>query len=90
MIKHLVLKQDAEKPVPVEVLAASIQALSEGIRKLRSGPLNDRCLYLLIQHAAPSYGSYPAKKVGIADIKAVLEGIESLEATYLKKKPSPR
>lgn len=77
--KHLVLKQAAEKPVPVEVLAEHIQAISQGIRKLREGPLNDRCLFMLVQHAAPV-------QLGIGTIKAVFDGIDSLEHEYLRKK----
>lgn len=84
-MKTVSVKNDDEKPVPVEVLAESIKAISDGVKKLRSGPLNDKCLVLLIQHAAPSLSGYN-NRVGACHIRAVLEGIESLEKTYLKPK----
>lgn len=52
----ITVKQDENKPVLVEVMAEAIVAISEGIKKLRSGPLNDRALILLIQNAAPNHG----------------------------------
>ena len=77
---------DGEEPMPVEVLADSIKAISEGIKKLRTSRLNDKALILLIRHATPGVGSrYNPKRVGATEIRAVLEGIESLETTYLKK-----
>jgi hypothetical protein len=74
-----VVKPDPNNPEPVEVIAAAIVAIYEGIKKLRAGPLNDRALLLLIQHATP--GQVTAKQ-----IRAVLNGIESLEEQYLKPK----
>ena len=86
--KIKVVNKDETKPMPVEVLAESIKAISDGVRKLRNGPLNDRALLLLIQNAAPGVGGrHGTNKLGMAEIRAVLEGMESLENTYLKKKP---
>lgn len=86
--KIKIVNKDETKPMPVEVLAESIKAISDGVRKLRSGPLNDKALLLLIQSAAPAVGGkYGSQKIGMTDIRVVLEGMESLEATYLKKKP---
>lgn len=82
--KPVSVKQDPENPVPVEVLAESIKAIAQGVRKLREGQLNDRCLFLLIQHAAPTDGR--GRMLAIGDIKAVFAGIEGLEAEYLRKK----
>jgi len=80
------VKQD-DKPVPVEVLAQSIIAIAQGVRKLRAGPLNDNALVLLIEHAAPRPSNgYRVNKVGKREIKAVLDGIDALEATYLRKR----
>jgi hypothetical protein len=67
----------------VEILASSIVAISEGIRKLRAGPLNEKALVLLIQHAAPTTG-YNGTRPGVQEIRAVLDGMESLEKQYLK------
>ncbi len=78
--------QDENKPVTVEVLAAAIKAVSDGVKKLRAGKLKDDALILLIQHAAPYRGGrYGNSQVTRAQVKAVLDGIESLESVYLKK-----
>jgi len=77
--------QDEEKPVPVEVLATSIRDISRGMQKLRQGPLNERCLELLIQHAAGTTG-YPQRKPTLAEVRAILDGIENLERAYLRKR----
>lgn len=78
--------QDDAKPVPIEVMAESIVAISQGIRKLRAGPLNDRALVLLIQHAAPSHNG---AAISQKEIKAVLAGIENLEREYLRPRKKP-
>lgn len=76
--------QDEEKPVAPEIMAQSIVAIADGIKKLRSTRLNDRALFLLIQAASPSVNRQ-GSKVTITDIKAVFEGIESLEKSFIKK-----
>lgn len=85
-------KNDAEEPVPVEVLAESIVAISQGIKKLRAGPLNDRCLEILIQEAAPPVRS-PGRgygKVSMQDLRAVMQGMESLEEKFIKRSPKAK
>lgn len=87
MKKIKVINKDDTKPMPVEVLAESIKAISDGVRKLMNGPLNDKAIFILIQNAAPSVGGrYGAQKIGLTEIRAVLEGMDLLEATYLKRK----
>jgi len=76
-----VVQKDGEE-IPTEVLAREIQAISDGIKRLRAGRLNDRALILLIQHAAPSVKYKP---VTIAVVRSVLRGIETLAAEYLKR-----
>jgi hypothetical protein len=85
-MKQTKVKQNEDKQIPTEVLADSIVAISDGIKKLRQGRLNDKALVLLIQHAAPSLGYN--RKIGATEVRATLDGIESLEATFLKKKPN--
>lgn len=82
----ITIKQTTDKEVPVEVLADAIIAISAGIKKLRTSRLTDRALMLLIQDAAPADPRYGG--VTQRDIKAVLAGIEGLEAAYIKKKPA--
>lgn len=51
-------------PVPVEVMADAIVAISEGVKKLMAGPLNEKALILLIQNAAPGIKvGYSTRKV---------------------------
>lgn len=77
-----------EKEVPADVLADAILVIAAGVQKLRAGKLNDKALVLLIQHAAPAIGSkYQQRRVGAAEVRAVLDGMEGLEAAYLKKRP---
>jgi hypothetical protein len=64
-------------------------ALAAGVRKLRSGRLNDRALFLLIQDAAPTVGRN-STKLSMRDIKAVFDGIDSLEDSFLRKRPAPK
>lgn len=87
-MKKVKVIQDEAKPIATEVIADAIVAISDGIKKLRSGRLNDKALFLLIQTASPARNNY--QKVGIYEVRAVLEGIESLESTFLKKKNDER
>lgn len=76
-----------QSEVPTEVLADAIIAISDGIKKLRSGRLKERALLLLIQDAAPSpmRGAYrTGKPIPIKTIKAVLEGLDSLRTQFVK------
>ncbi len=89
MKTKVTVKQDEEKPVAVEVLAASIKAIADGVKKLREGPMNEKALLLLIQHNTRGCGKYGSGHASTGDIRAVLESMESLEAAYLKRKPKP-
>lgn len=75
-MRAVTVKQ-TEEEIPTEVMASAIVSISQGIKKLRSGRLKDRALYLLIQHAAPG-------TISIKTIKAVIEGLESLQKNYVK------
>jgi len=73
---------------PTEVMAEHIIAISQGIKKLVDGPLKLETLVILIQHASGyAYGRGRSPSLIPAKIiKAVLAGISSLEAQYLKPK----
>jgi hypothetical protein len=73
------VKQNPEKEIATEVIAESIVAISDGIKKLRAGRLNDRALVLLL---------HDVTGVARRDIKVVLDGLQSLESTYIKKRPA--
>jgi hypothetical protein len=79
-VRKIVVKQEPEKEVPVEVLATAITEIAQGIRKLRNGRMNDRALFLLVQHSSPG------PKMSLAEIKSVFDGIDALERTYIQKR----
>lgn len=86
MAKTVKVVQQPEAEVPTEVLADAIVAISQGIKKLRTGRLNDDALEMLIAYATPPVGkAYPKKQISKREVRAVLAGIEALERTYLKK-----
>lgn len=79
------VKNDSETPVPTEVIAESIVAIAEGVKKLRSTRLNDTALFLLIQHSSPTIEvGNNRMKVGIREVRAVIEGIADLEKNFLR------
>jgi hypothetical protein len=85
----VIVKQPEIDPVPLEVLAESIVAISAGVKALRATRITDKALYMLIAHAAPklSPGKYGTKvPPTVRQVRAVLEGIENLEREYLKPK----
>jgi len=75
--------QPIDNPVPIEIMAEHIKAISDGVKKLMDGPLNKRAIFLLIQNATPTFKG--GAKISITEIRAVLDGIESLESVYLKR-----
>lgn len=72
----MVVQGDIE--VPTEIIASSIQVIADGVKKMRAGRLTDKAIVLLLHHASG---------VSQRDIKNVIDHMEKLAATYLKKKP---
>ena len=66
---------DAE--VPTAILASSILTIAEGVRRLRTGRLADRALFLLIQDAC-------SDRIGIDKIRMVLEAVGELGKPYVR------
>lgn len=87
-MKIITVKQTKDAEVPVEVLADAIVAISAGVKKMRAGRLTEDAIILLIQNAAPSIKKGYSGKQPISQktVRAVLQGMEALERTYLKKK----
>lgn len=67
--------------VPTEVLADAIVAISDAVKKIRSGALKEKALLLLIANAIPQ-ADRPTQK----QIAAVLDAAESLKSVYVKGK----
>ncbi len=86
MDKNKVAKKSMEEAA--ETIANEIKSLAEGVRKLRSGRLNDKALVILLQEAATpvSYGFRTTRKVGKPEIRSVLDALNNLDLYFLKKK----
>lgn len=82
MRKELKVVQSKYEVLPTEVIAASIKEMSDGMKKLRSGKLNDRALVILI---------HKCSGVATDTVRRVIDGIENLEKEFLKpdKKDKP-
>lgn len=81
------MNAQVEKVAPtLDQLTDEIVAISAAMKKLRATRLTDDTLYLLIQNAIGQNSSTRYKKVPLKTIKIVIEGIEALESTCLKKK----
>lgn len=65
--------------VPTEVLADSIVAISQGMKKLLGTRLSDRALHLLIQDSCSNQG-----RISLDDISLVLRSARDLELNALK------
>lgn len=89
MPKTINVTQRTGAEVATDVMAEAIVAISAGIKRLKAGQLNDKALYLLIQHAAPTM-SPSGQRIPIATIKDVIDGLDSLGETYLRKPAAPR
>jgi hypothetical protein len=74
--KKVTVKQDAEKPVEVEVLAQAIVDIGNAAKRLANSRLNRKAVVVLIAHATG---------LGKGTVDTVLDGIADLESTYLRK-----
>jgi hypothetical protein len=74
--KQVIVKQEAEKPVEVEVLAQAIVDIAKAAKRLAASSLNRKAVVILLSHETG---------LGQGVIRTVLEGISNLEATYLRK-----
>lgn len=67
--------QDKDETVTTEIIATAIRDISGSIKAIRSGRLKESAVVVLLNHSTG---------VPMVKIKAVLNGIEDLERTYLK------
>lgn len=81
-----IVKPVETETATVEVIGDAIVAIAAGMKKLRSGKLNDRALVLLIKDACPAIGAkYRKRYITATEVRTVLAGIESLEASFIKR-----
>lgn len=72
----------------VTAIENEIVALSNGIKKLRSGRLNDKAIIALIWDSSSVMRGYSSSKISRVEIREILRAVEDLPAYYLKKKTS--
>ena len=77
-LKPVAIVQAPEKPLAHEIIAQGIIDISKSFRAIQDGRLNNRAIALLV-HAASS-------GVSMTDVKAVLAGLDRLEAEFIKPK----
>lgn len=73
--KKVKVIQKEKEEVPVEILAKSIQEISDGVRKIRQSRLNERALVVLLKDAT---------NLSKTDILKVMNSLETLDRMYLK------
>lgn len=72
----VMIAQDADKPVETSVLAQAIVDISAAAKRLAQSGLNRKAVVILLAHQCG---------LGQGTVKTVLDGIEELQATYLKR-----
>lgn len=75
--KVTVIQKDAENPVPVEIIADSIVAISKAMETINKTRLTRRAIVTLIAYES---------KISRRDIEIVLNNLDRLEETWLKRK----
>jgi hypothetical protein len=71
------VKQDEEKPIAAEIIASAIVDIGKGMNALNSTRLTRRAIVTLIHENS---------KVARTTIEIVLNNLDALEATWLKKR----
>lgn len=71
-------KIEVENPedLPTKIIADSIVEISDGVKRLRTGRLNDKALLVLLAHAS-GYSQAVCKKV--------LDSVEDLKTLYTRR-----
>lgn len=82
--KQVVVKQDEEKPVPEEILAAAIVNLSKGFQRAMEAGLTRSAITLLVRDMLPSPMSNQPSR---AQIDMVLRALPRLAETYISNVP---
>lgn len=75
-MKNLKIKQDDKKPIPQEVIAGAIIEIAAGMKRISQSRLSRKAIVALI---------HDTSKVKKSDIETVLNNLESMEITWLRK-----
>ena len=74
--KQITVTSTEKNPVPLEILADEIKAVSNGIKKLYSGPLKRRAIVLLLKDCTPG--------VTMTQIENIMDSMDALAQRFLK------
>ncbi len=77
-MSKIAVVQKPDDEVPTEIIASSIRDIAAGMKKINAGALNRHALVLLLRHSSGC---------SARDVSAVLDSMDRLALTYLKKKP---
>lgn len=77
--KGLTVTQDEENPISKEVLASAVVKIAQGVKRMNATPLNRRAVVVLLADQT---------RIAKSTVERVLNGLDNLEFTYLKKKVS--
>lgn len=75
--KAIKVVQEPEKEIPAEVIASAIVDIAAGMKKLNTTRLSRRAIVTLIHEES---------RIARRDIEIVLNNLETLEETWLKRK----
>jgi glutaredoxin-related protein len=81
MAKEIVVKQDEEKPIAVEILAASILAFDKATKRMVASGLTNRAIALLINDAMR-----PVDRISVTKIEDVLRELPRLAEIYTRRR----
>ena len=75
--KRLRVVQTPGEEIAPEIIAKSLLDISEGIRRIRRGLLNDKAIIILVQAAMGG--------ITKEQIRGVMDALENLDLMYLRK-----
>lgn len=73
-----IIKNDEDKPIPVEIIAQAIIDVAAAAKKLKESKLKERAILLLIQDSIEG-------SCALGTIRAVLDSAANLDKRYIKQ-----
>jgi len=73
------MKPTRKEKHPLDEFKSQIEAIQDGVQRIRDSGISDDALYVLIQRAAPTFGGQTKKKPSISMIRAVMAGMDRLK-----------
>lgn len=73
-----VIKNDKDKPLPVEIIAESIVEVAKGFRAMRNSRLTRRAIMILIKDSCTG-------NVTLSDISKIMDAAADLDKNFIKR-----